>query len=605
MPPTLAISAARPFVLLEDRLSASAAATLYADPVEIVRCDRSGDVAAALGRIEAGLARGLHAAGFASYELGYALIDRLAAALPSGRALPLLWFGLFEAPERLPAAVLDQVFGGLAPPAPLADVRPRLDAAAHGRQVGRILDYLRDGDAYQINLTFPVDFTYRDDPFSLYAALRAGQPVAHGGIVSFGDATILSVSPELFLEIVDGVVTTRPMKGTVMRGDTPEADQEAIADLAADPKQRAENLMIVDLLRNDLARISEVGSVKVPELFKVETYPTLHTLTSTVTSRLAPGTTLDQLLRAVFPCGSITGAPKLRAMEIIRELEATPRDVYTGAIGAIGPNGDLNLNVAIRTATLFPDGSGRYGVGGGIVADSTPAAEYEECLLKARVLTDLSEDFGLIETLLWSPEAGFARLDLHLDRLARSAEALGFAFDRAAAQSRLDALAADFADGASHRVRLELRGDGALDLVGPRLAAEPDRPVRIAVASLRADAADPFLRHKTTRRALYENAFAEATERGADEAILLNRSGGVTEATRSNVFVERDGILLTPPVSDGLLPGILRQSLIANGAAVEHPVRIEDLLAAERWYVGNSLRGLRPARMLEGTSKSE
>lgn len=599
MSPALPLVPAGPFVLLEDRLGAEGEALLYVDPVEIVRCDRTEDVAAALTRIEAGLARGLHAAGFASYELGYALVERMAASLPQGRALPLLWFGLFAAPARITADALDAYFGALAPPAPLEAVRPALDAAEHGRQVGRILDYLRDGDAYQINLTFPVDFQYRGDPLSLYAALRAGQPVAHGGIVGFGDATILSVSPELFLEIADGVVTTRPMKGTVMRGETVEADEAAIAELTADPKQRAENLMIVDLLRNDLSRISEVGSVKVPELFKVETYPTLHTLTSTVTSRLVPGTSLDQLLGAVFPCGSITGAPKLRAMEIIRELEALPRDVYTGAIGAIRPNGDLRFNVAIRTTTLFPDGTGRYGVGGGIVADSEPAAEYDECLLKARVLTDLAEQYGLIETLLWSSETGFARLELHLDRLARSALALGFAFDRDAAEARLKALGATLVDGVSHRVRLELRRDGSLEIVAPRLAAEPDRPVVVTVASLRADAGDPFLRHKTTRRTLYETAFSEATGRGADEALLLNRSGQITEATRSNVFVERDGILLTPPVSDGLLPGILRQSLIASGAAIEQQLTLADLRAAERWYVGNSLRGLRPAQLMD------
>jgi para-aminobenzoate synthetase/4-amino-4-deoxychorismate lyase len=604
MPPTFAIPSERPYVLLEDRLNPKADALLYAQPVEFVQCERPEDVAAALEAIEAGLARGLHAAGFASYELGYGLNERLRSALPRDRAVPLLWFGLFEAPESIPADVLDHVFGSLPPPQPLENVRPCLDSSAHGEQVARILDYLRDGDAYQVNLTFPVDFSYDDDPVTLYAALRTGQPVSHGGIVSFGGATILSVSPELFIQIEDGVITTRPMKGTVMRGATPGLDQNAIAELTSDPKQRAENLMIVDLLRNDIARISEIGSVKVPELFKVETYPTLHTLTSTVTARLKPATTLDGLFQAIFPCGSITGAPKLRAMEIIRELEALPRDVYTGAIGAISPTRDLRFNVAIRTATVFPDGSGRYGVGGGIVADSKPAAEYEECLLKARVLMDLAEDYGLIETLLWSPECGFGRRDLHLDRLERSASALAFALDRDTVEARLDALGSSFDDGAAHRVRIELRRDGRLEVIGPKLAAEPDRPVVIAVASKRADAGDPFLRHKTTRRALYEGAFAEATQGGADEAILLNRSGYLTEATRSNIFVERDGVLLTPPVRDGLLPGILRQSLLAEGRAVEHRLTLKDLRGADRWYVGNSLRGLREARLAEGADTS-
>ncbi|BCP53510.1 aminodeoxychorismate synthase, component I [Kaistia sp. 32K] len=593
------LTAPGPFVLIEDRLAVPATAELFVDPVEIVRCDRSDDVEAAFERIERGLASGLHAAGFASYELGYVLQERLVPALPEGRSLPLLWFGLFRESVRLAPGDLDELFGASPPPEPLTAVHPRLDEPAHAAQVGRILDYLRDGDAYQINLTFPVDFRYDGDPLALYAALRSGQPVSHGGMIAFEGTSILSVSPELFLDVADGVVTTRPMKGTVTRGDNAEADDAAKEELRNDPKQRAENLMIVDLLRNDIGRISEIGSVEVPELFKVETYPTLHTLTSTITSKLVPGTSLGELMRAVFPCGSITGAPKLRAMEIIRELEAEPRDVYTGSIGVIRPNGDLRFNVAIRTAAVYPDGSGRYGVGGGIVADSRADSEYAECLLKARVLTDLAEDYGLIETLLWSQETGFARLALHLDRLARSAQALGFTFDRAAAEARLEALVPSLSGDASHRVRLELRRNGALDLVAPRLAAEPDRPVVVAVASLRADAGDPFLRHKTTRRGLYEAAFTEATGFGADEAILLNRSGLVTEATRSNVFVERDGLLLTPPVRDGLLPGILRQSLIESGAAVEHPLRLEDLRRADRWFVGNSLRGLRPARLLE------
>lgn len=587
----------QPFVLLEDRLAGSAPAQLFCDPVEIVRCDLGEDVPAALGRIEDGLGRGLHAAGFLSYELGYVFEPRLAASMPSDRALPLLWFGLFREPLQIPPAQLDQGFAALAPPPPLGAVRPQLDAPAHAARVGRVLDYLRAGDAYQINLTFPVDFRYDGDPLALYAALRASQPVSHGGIVAIVSATILSVSPELFLEVEAGRATTRPMKGTASRRDEPAADRAAMAELHADPKQRAENLMIVDLLRNDLGRISVLGSVEVPSLFSVETYPTLHTLTSTVTSRLQPGLSLEGLVRAVFPCGSITGAPKLRAMQIIRELEDGPRDVYTGAIGAIAPNGDLRFNVAIRTATVFPDGAGRYGVGGGIVADSDAASEYAECLLKARVLTDLAYDYGLIETLRWSPEAGFVRLRLHLDRLDRSARALGFSFDRANAEARLASLAVTFSGEGDRRIRLELRRSGDLDLAAPSLAPEPDRVLQAVLAGARTDAGDPFLSHKTTRRQLYERAFAVASGQGADEAVFLNRAGFVTEAARSNIFVERDGILLTPPLSDGVLPGVLRQSLIEAGSAIERQLLLADLAQSERWFLGNSLRGLRSARL--------
>ncbi|SEG26044.1 para-aminobenzoate synthetase / 4-amino-4-deoxychorismate lyase [Bosea lathyri] len=586
-----------PFVLLEDRLDLSAPALLYADPVAVVRCDAVEDVAAALVEIEAGLARGLHAAGFLSYELGYAFEPKLAPLMPAARSVPLLWFGLFRAPTQIPAAALDQFFGTLAPPPPIGGVQPSLDSAGHASKVRRILDYLAAGDAYQINLTFPVGFHYEGDPLALYAAMRSSQPVSHGGVVAFAGATVLSVSPELFLDVAAGRVTTRPMKGTVARGADAEADRAAIAGLSGDPKQRAENLMIVDLLRNDLGRIAELGSVKVPALFSVETYPTLHTLTSTVMAKLRKGLSLNDLLQAVFPCGSITGAPKHRAMELIREIETEPRDVYTGSIGAFAPNGDLRLNVAIRTATIFPDGEGRYGVGGGIVADSEAQSEYDECLLKARVLTDLSAEYGLIETLRWSQATGFARLALHLDRLGASAGALGFRFDPAAMAAELEQLAGSFISEGDRRVRLELHRSGKFDLTAAILGEEPDRPLLVAVAPERVDAGDPFLRHKTTRRARYEFAFAAATANGRDEVIFLNRAGRVTEAARSNVFVERGGRLLTPPLANGLLPGVLRRALLESGEVVEQELSLDDLRMAERWFLGNSLRGLRLARL--------
>lgn len=582
-----------PCVLLEDRGGAGQA-LLFADPVEVVEAREPSEIAGAFARIEAGLARGLHAAGFLSYELGYAFEPRLAGLLPGGRSLPLLWFGLFEAPRSIAPAALDRSFAAQCPP-PLEALAFGLDEAGHAAAVQRVLDYLHAGDAYQVNLTFPIRFRYRGDPLALYGALRAGQPVAHGGLVATGEAGILSVSPELFIETSGGRAITRPMKGTAARGIDAEADEAAKAALHADPKQRAENLMIVDLLRNDLGRISETGSVAVPALFSVETYPGFHTLTSTVTSQLRPGLSLLEQMQALFPCGSVTGAPKLRAMEIIRELETAPRDLYTGSIGMIAPNGDLSFNVTIRTATLLPGGEGVYGVGGGIVVDSRPAEEYAECRLKAKVLTDLAGDYGLIETLRWS--GGYIWLPLHLERLAASATALGFQFDRERALGQLSEVEASFPAGEERRVRCELHRDGALQVSTAAMPAAADGPVRIALAGQRVDAGDPFLRHKTTRRALYERAFAEAAAQDCDDALVLNRQGFVTETSRSNIFVERDGALLTPPLEHGLLPGVLRRELIATGAAREVPLRLEDLNHAVRWFVGNSLRGLQIARL--------
>jgi para-aminobenzoate synthetase/4-amino-4-deoxychorismate lyase len=580
-----------PFVLLEDR-SGAGQAQLFADPVEIVEAREPSEIAGAFACIEGGLARGLHAAGFLSYELGYAFEPRLAGLLPSARALPLLWFGLFEAPRSIAPAALDQGFAGLCPP-PLEALAFGLDETGHAEAVQRVLDYLHAGDAYQVNLTFPIRFGYRGDPLALYGALRASQPVAHGGMVATGQASILSVSPELFIETSGGRAVTRPMKGTAARAMDAAADETAKAALRADPKQRAENLMIVDLLRNDLGRVSETGSVAVPALFSVETYPGFHTLTSTVTSQLRPGLSLFEQMRALFPCGSVTGAPKLRAMEIIRELEAAPRDIYTGSIGMIAPSGDLCFNVAIRTATLLPGGGGVYGVGGGIVVDSKPAEEYAECRLKARVLTDLAGDYGLIETLCWS--GGYVRLPLHIERLAASAAALGFRFDREQVLGQLGETEMSFSIGEDRRVRCELRRDGAIQITTAPMPPAADHALRIAIASQQVDAGDPFLRHKTTRRTVYERAFAEAASQGCDDALLLNRQGFVTETSRSSIFVERGGVLLTPPLEHGLLPGVLRRELIETGAAREAPLRLDDLRQAARWFVGNSLRGLQIA----------
>jgi para-aminobenzoate synthetase/4-amino-4-deoxychorismate lyase len=583
-------------VLLEDRLTPGAQARLYVDPVEIVRCDAPEHVDASLGRLEAAIAAGLHAAGFFAYELGYVLEPKLAGLAPAARTTPLIWFGLFERPRLIDAESLDVAFAELGPPPPIADLTAQQDRAAHVAKVRQILSLIQAGDIYQANLTFPMRFRYDGDPLALYAALRARQPVAHGGVVALGEATILSVSPELFVDVSSGWVTTRPMKGTAARSADPETDAAARQALQEDPKQRAENLMIVDLLRNDLAKISCPGSVRAPALFTVETYPTFHTLTSTVTARLRTGVGLREALAALFPCGSIVGAPKIRAGQVIADLEAGPRGVYTGAIGAIAPGGDMAFNVAIRSAVIRSDGQGRYGVGGGIVADSDPDAEYDEALLKGRVLSDLTTDFGLIETFRWSADQGFVRLAAHLDRLSRSARQLGFAFNRKQAEADLTEKAQAWPHQ-DQRVRLLLSRSGGLTISHEPTAPPITRPLAIWVAQARLDGGDPFLRHKTTRRETFDSAFAEATARGLDEALLLNRRGAVADASRHSVFVEIDGRLVTPPLAAGALPGILRDVLIAQGSAIEADVSLADLDRSPRWFVGNSLHGLRAARL--------
>jgi len=592
-----------PFVLLEDRLSPGAPARLYRDPIGIVCCRAPQNVSDALARIKTGLDAGLHAAGFLSYELGYALERRLAARTPAAREAPLLWFGLFPPPDEIEPHLLDEAFAAAGPPPPLAELEALHDRATHVAKVRRVLALIGAGDLYQVNLTFPFRFRVAGDPLALYAALRARQPVAHGGVVAAGDATILSVSPELFFSVRDGQITARPMKGTAARQADPAADAHAKTALAASVKDRAENLMIVDLLRNDLARISAPGTVRAPALFTAETYPTFHAMTSTITADLRPGVDLADIMAALFPCGSIVGAPKIRAAEVIADLEPCSRGVYTGAIGAIAPGGDMAFNVAIRTATIGADGRGTYGVGGGIVADSDPDGEYDEALLKARVLTDLAEDFSLIETLRWSAEAGLIRLNRHLDRMVASACALGFRFDRAAAETALAKAAMAWVDQqGDQRVRLELARDGRLDLTHQPASPRLNRPLVVDIASDRLDRADPYLRHKTSRRAVYERAFACAAAEGLDEAVLLNRECAVADGARHSVFLERGGRLLTPPLSAGALSGVLRAELLAEGRAIEADFGAADLVGDARWFLGNSLQGLRPACLVTAFS---
>ena len=588
----------RPFVLLEDRLDPSKPALLFHTPIEIVSSSDSAEIDVAFSRIERALADGLFAAGFLSYELGYVLEPKLMPRMPQERATPLLWFGLFAPPCLVDEAALDSFFGGLGAPPPIAEFVLGHDQARHGEKVLRILDLIEAGDIYQANLTFPMRFRYKGDPLALYGAMRAHQPVAEGGIIALDDVTILSVSPELFVDVTNSVATTRPMKGTAARGKDLPADVLARARLAADQKQRAENLMIVDLLRNDLSRIGAVGSVQTLALFAVETYPDFHAMTSTVTAKLRSDLCLREKIAAIFPCASVIGAPKIRAAEVICDLEEEPRGVYTGAIGMFAPGGRMHFNVAIRTAVIRADGQGTFGVGGGVVADSDPTAEYDEALLKGRVLSDLKDDFGLIETFRWAHASGFVRLERHLERLAQSAAALGFAFDASGVRTALACHHNEWlSENIDRRVRVLLSRSGEVTISSEAVGVQPAL-LRVCIVSLCLDGADPFLRHKTSRRTAYDRAFAEATDQGCDEAILLNRAGQIADASRNSVFIERDGRLVTPPVSAGALPGVLRAELLDNRRAIEGDVSLLMLKASARLFLGNSLHGLRPARLV-------
>lgn len=371
-----------PFVLFRD--DPAGHELLFARPHDIIAAEQPEDFFPALERLQDAHEEGKWLAGYFSYEAGYLLEPKLRSILPEGRRAPLVCFGVFDAPpdEGLPP------FRTPATNGPIFDARAAWSQADYERRFSRLHRHLREGDCYQGNLTFPVHAHWSGEPIAAFDALRERQPVKYGALVSLGDPVVLSRSPELFFEIdADGWIETHPMKGTAPRGKTPEEDKRLREFLRNDPKNQAENRMIVDLLRNDISRITEVGTLDVPELFRIETYPTVHQMVSRVRAKLLPGQTIADIFAALFPCGSITGAPKIRAMEILRDLEGSPRDVYCGAIGWIAPGGPMRFSVAIRTISLFAGGEAVYNVGGGVVFDSTAEAEYSECLLKARFAT--------------------------------------------------------------------------------------------------------------------------------------------------------------------------------------------------------------------------
>ena len=568
-----------PFVLLDD--ARTGAAHLYRDPVGEITARTPEEVAPAL----AALRTTRHvAAGYICYEAGLALEPRLA---PLGSAIePLLWFGLFERAELVdPAALLGDPAGAWAGP-----IHPRIDEAAYCDGVGRVLDYIAAGDIYQANLSFRADLAVAGSPTALYARLRGPGGGGWGGIVHDGTRWLLSCSPELFFTLEQGRLTARPMKGTAPRGADP-------AELNADAKQRAENLMIVDLLRNDLARVAIAGSVAVPRLFDVETYPTLLQMTSTVTAELADGRDAVDALTALFPCGSVTGAPKIRAMEIIAELETDSRGPYTGAIGRLGPNGDAAFNVAIRTLMIGSDREcAVIGLGSGIVADSRPAAEWRECLAKGAFVTAASTPFDLIETMRFDAEMGLIELERHLGRLKTSAERFGFVCDRHALRNELQAATFRLRDDRCVRVRLSPTGAVAIE-VRPVPAVIQQADVALVAHPVARD--DFRLAHKTSDREFYDAARRGA---GTFEVELVDGQGFVTEGSFTNIFVRRDGLLVTPPLARGLLPGVLRGLLIDQGLAFEGDLAVADL--ASGFYIGNALRGLIPARLVAGAKAS-
>ena len=591
---------------------------LFTAPLRVLKAHQLSDLPALFDEIEFAVSAGFYAAGCFAYECG-AFFEPTAAnpqsaqsALPSA-AQPIAWFGIYNQPAlfdhrtgeflhgdplmRLPRSVPDPASN------PLPACTLSLDQADYASCVEAILEKIRAGDIYQLNFTIPMRVHAPGSSAVLYRRLHARQPAPYSSFLHTEPGQrILSFSPELFFQIQnDGNtrrITTRPMKGTASRGRTTSEDRAAADFLRADPKNRAENVMIVDLLRNDLGRVCTYGTVETRDLFAVERYPTLWQMTSTVTGSLRPNISFQQIFRALFPSGSVTGAPKVRAMQLISEFESAPRGVYTGAIGFFSAQ-ESAFSVAIRTLSINGE-TGSMSVGSGIVIDSDPVAEFRECQLKAQFLTHphdrLPEDFSLVETLLW--DGGYPLIELHLGRLADSASYFGFPCERWEVRAALLAEEASFSDRRPRKVRLLLSPDGALQIASeilPEKAADP-KPLRVCLSPHRVDPLDPMFFHKTTHRPLYVEAFASATRDGYDEVLCLNDRGEVTEASNHNIFIERAGRLITPPIECGLLPGVHRQLILQTHPAVsQRRLTLNDLRKADAIFLSNAVRGLRPA----------
>jgi para-aminobenzoate synthetase/4-amino-4-deoxychorismate lyase len=593
------------WVLLDDcnATPESPTSRLYSDYSETLECADAAGLLDWMAQTQQALKGGRFAVLLCDYELGAGLHG--IAARPEARQGPAARALLFGACRRLSRQEADDWLAGQAGDAPggIASLKAGEDAERFAAAIGRIHAWLEAGDAYQINHTWRFHFDAWGEPAALYRRLRARQPVPYGALALLPDgAAVLSLSPELFMRQEGRTLTAQPMKGTAPAAGDAALDAVAAAHMQADAKTRAENLMIVDLLRNDFGQVAETGSVKVPALFQVERYGAVLQMTSTVRATRRGDVSHAQILSALYPCGSVTGAPKRRAMQIIRELEDAPRGIYTGAIGWLEACGDFCLSVPIRTLALAaPQGgvrAGVLGVGAGIVHDSVAEDEYQECLQKARFLTGLAQEFTLFETMHATRDDGCRHLGRHLARLAASARYFGFGWDEPALRAKIDAACAALGEG-EHALKLVLSFAGEATLAARPLAPWP-QPVRVLLAPRPTASDDLFLRHKTSLRERYDQAWRTAQERGAFDMLFHNEKGELTEGGRSNVFLLLDGQWLTPSLTAGVLPGVMRGVLLNDPAWGAREVRLTkaDLRHAEEVVLCNALRGVLRAQVV-------
>jgi len=585
-------------VLLDSSCSGSGKSLLFYEPERVLSADRPNEVPALLAELDAVLAEGWHVAGYLGYESGYGfeatkfsdVADENYSAL---LGYPVAWFGLFDEPIEIESSAVDKAFAAIgerdvALPLSLDDSQEAYEAS-----IDRIRSLIRHGDLYQVNFTGRFFAQTDRGALLLYRLMRLRQPAEFGAFIQLGGVQLLSASPERFIEWSEHNIQAQPMKGTAPRGETPQLDELLTEWLQTDTKNRAENLMIVDLLRNDLSIVCEPGSVEVPRLFEVERLQTVLQMTSTVKGRLRPESRASDLLRALFPCGSVTGAPKIRAMRRIHELEKHPRGIYCGAIGHISPDNQGTFNVAIRTLS-HRNGKVVFGSGGGIVWDSDSAEELRECLLKTQFLADAGvvplHTIELIETMRW--EGGIKLLDHHLARLEKSAHVVGYSVPFVEISRKLEEVDQICPRGSVQVVRLLLGPLGNVRVTTRPLDASLTSPLKVGLAKTRVHSGNPFFHLKTTHRGVYEAGREEASRRGLDEIIYMNEREELTEGTITNLFLLLDGLWFTPPLSSGVLPGIGREAEMASARKPEEKILYaRDYFRAEKIVLTNAVRG--------------
>lgn len=556
----------------------------FRNPMKIICATTVEDVMGCLMEVEEAVDQGFYAAGYLSYEAAQAF-DKVMKVNKESE-MPLLWFGIYAEP-------LQETVGSNGRYT-ISEWVPSVSVDEYHSAIKSIKESIENGDTYQTNYTIRLNSLFKGDEIAFFDKLRRAQSSNYSAYLQTGDYSILSASPELFFHLIGNKLTTRPMKGTIKRGKTSDEDEAMADELYHSEKNRAENVMIVDLLRNDLSVVAKTGTVKVEKLFEIERYPTVHQMTSTITAEIKEDIALTDIFKALFPCGSITGAPKIRTMEIIEELEGSPREVYCGTIGYITPAKEAIFNVPIRTVMIKNEtGKATYGVGGGITWDSTAEDEYHEVVAKALLLEEERPLFSLLESLLLS-DGEYLLLDEHLERLQASAKYFNYEVTIESIRSDLLRHAESFSNG-DYKVRLLVNRTGEPVIeVQPIAKQSPDLKCRLADQPI--DQNNPFLYHKTTNREVY----LEFQRKYPDsyDVLLWNNEGELTEFTNGNLIVEMDDEYYTPPVSSGLLAGTFRNSLILEGKVLEKTLTVEDLEKCQNIWFINSVRKWVPITLI-------